>query len=181
MLSYSFNTNFISKLIKFVLKGASNLLCFSLSSLWCRIKNICPPQDAIKLVSKTEKTKNKKEEMLVISSIFKIWAGKTWDILPYFLFTAHISCNTDSCCLACQEWRKGLCNYELSFLKWARPSISCSKQHVTDIFVGHLKDSCQSASSSHGSISFSLQGMMAALTGQRAQPVPLCFLISSMT
>lgn len=54
--------------------------------------------------------------MLVISSIFKIWAGKTWDILPYFLFTAHISCNTDSCCLACQEWLKGLCNYELSFL-----------------------------------------------------------------
>lgn len=136
MVSYSFNANLINKLTKFVLKETSNLLCFSFSSLRCVIKNICPPQDAIKLVSKIAKKKNlQKEKMLMIANIFKIWASKTWNILQYFLFTVVISCNNDLCSLPCQEWLKGLCNYESSFLKWARPSPVQSSIWLTSLLV----------------------------------------------
>lgn len=51
---------------------------------------------------------------------------------------------------------------------------------VTDISVGYLKDSCQPATSSQGSIfSFPLlQGAMVALTGLRAKSVPVSVFFS---
>lgn len=135
ILYYSFNTNSISKLIKFIFKKTSNLLCFSFSSLWCMIKNIVPLKMKLIWSQKLEKKKKKKEEMLVIASIFKIWAGKTWNILQYFLLIAVISCNTDLCSLPGQEWLKGLCNYESSFLKLARPSPVQSNIWLTSLLV----------------------------------------------
>lgn len=51
---------------------------------------------------------------------------------------------------------------------------------VTNISVDHLKDSCQSVSSSQGSIFFAplLQGETIALAGLRAESVPVAVVFS---
>lgn len=103
-----------------------------------------------------------------------MWAGKTWNVLQCFPFTAVTSCITDLCSLSYQEWLTGLCVYEVPFLKWARPS-PVKASSVTDTSVGHLKDSCQPVSLSQGSIFSSppLQRATVALTGLRAESVPV--------